>query len=98
MFMRAHLDDPAWFQPGSYAKFDRQARDILDGRQRVFLIDDPARTDLVQYPPGFPTFVAAVYGVTGQRSPHVVQLVQWAIDLVLSVVLIVGMAVSAFGW
>ena len=24
-FMRAHLDDPAWFQFGSYAKFDRQA-------------------------------------------------------------------------
>src|SRR6185503_4521484 len=98
MFMRAHLHDPAWFQTGSYAKFDRQARDILDGRQRVFLIDDPTRTDLVQYPPAFPTAVAAIYGVTGQRSAYVVQLVQWTIDLVLSLVLIVGITVTAFGW
>ena len=29
-FMRTHLHDPAWFQTGSYAKFDRQARAILD--------------------------------------------------------------------
>jgi len=98
MFMRAHLNDPAWFQTGSYAKFDRQARDILDGRQRLFLIDDPARTDLAQYPPAFPAAVAAIYGVTGERSAYVIQLVQWTIDLVLSLVLIVGIAVSAFGW
>ena len=56
--MRAHLNDPGWFQVGSYAKFDRQARDILDGRQRLFWIDDPARTDLAQYPPAFPALVA----------------------------------------
>ncbi len=98
MFMRAHLHDPAWFQTGSYAKFDRQARDILDGKQRVFFIDDPTRTDLVQYPPAFPTFVAVIYGVTGERSPYVVQLVQWTIDLVLSLFLIAGMTVTAFGW
>ncbi len=98
MFMRAHLHDPAWFQTGSYAKFDRQARDILDGRQRVFLIDDPTRTDLAQYPPAFPTAVAAIYSVTGQRSVYVVQLVQWTIDLVVSLVLIVGITVTAFGW
>lgn len=98
MFMRAHLEDPAWFQTGSYAKFDRQARDILEGRQRIFVIDDPARTDLAQYPPVFPALVAAVYGITGERSPYVVQLVQWAIDLVLSLVLIVGITVTAFGW
>jgi 4-amino-4-deoxy-L-arabinose transferase-like glycosyltransferase len=98
MFMRAHLDDPAWFQTGSYAKFDRQARDILDGRQRLFFIDDPGRTDLAQYPPAFPALVAAIYGVTGERSAYVVQLVQWAIDLVLSFVLIVGITVTAFGW
>ncbi|HEX3187801.1 MAG TPA: glycosyltransferase family 39 protein [Pyrinomonadaceae bacterium] len=98
MFMRAHLNDPAWFQTGSYSKFDRQARDILDGRQRVFLIDDPTRTDLAQYPPAFPASVAAVYGITGERSAYVVQLVQWAIDLVLSLVLIVGITVTAFGW
>ena len=98
MFMRAHLDDPAWFQTGSYAKFDRQARDILDGRQRIFFIDDPGRTDLAQYPPAFPALVAAIYGVTGERSAYAVQLVQWAIDLVLSLVLIVGITVTAFGW
>lgn len=98
MFMRAHLDDPAWFQTGSYGKFDRQARDILDGRQPIFLINDSTRTDLAQYPPAFPAAVAAIYGVTGERSAYVVQLVQWAIDLVLSFVLIVGITVTAFGW
>lgn len=98
MFMRAHLDDPAWFQTGSYGKFDRQARDILDGRQPIFLIDDPTRTDLAQYPPVFPAAVAAIYGVTGERSAYSVQLFQWAIDLVVSLVLIVGITVTAFGW
>src|SRR5687767_285883 len=98
MFMRAHLDNPAWFQTGSYGKFDRQARDILDGRQPIFLINDSTRTDLAQYPPAFPAAVAAIYGVTGERSAYVVQLVQWAIDLVLSFVLIVGITVTAFGW
>ena len=97
MFMRAHLNDPGWFQSGSYAKFDRQASDILDGRQRIFLIDDPARTDLAQYPPGFPAMVAAIYGITGERSVYVVQMVQWTIDLLLSLVLIVGITVTAFG-
>ncbi|HEY6660881.1 MAG TPA: hypothetical protein VI031_07055, partial [Pyrinomonadaceae bacterium] len=63
--MRAHLNDPAWFQVGSYAKFDRQARDILDGRQRLFWIDDPARTDLAQYPPAFPALVALIYKASG---------------------------------
>jgi 4-amino-4-deoxy-L-arabinose transferase-like glycosyltransferase len=98
MFMRAHLNDPAWFQTGSYGKFDRQARDILDGHQGIFLIHDPTRTDLVQYPPAFPAFVAAIYGVTGERSASVVQLVQWSIDLVVSLVLIAGITVTAFGW
>src|SRR5689334_25086080 len=98
MFMRAHLNDPAWFQTGSYAKFDRQARDILDGKQRVFLIDDPARTDLAQYPPAFPASVAAIYRLSGERSAYVVQVVQWTIDLLLSTVLIVGITVTAFGW
>src|ERR1051326_8439300 len=32
-FMRAHLNEPGWFQVGSYAKFDRQARAILNGQQ-----------------------------------------------------------------
>ncbi|HET7112713.1 MAG TPA: glycosyltransferase family 39 protein, partial [Pyrinomonadaceae bacterium] len=98
MFMRAHLEDPAWFQTGSYAKFDRQARDILDRRQGIFFINDSTRTDLAQYPPAFPAFVAAIYEVSGERSAYVVQVVQWTIDLVLSLVLIVGITVTAFGW
>ncbi|HEU4768443.1 MAG TPA: hypothetical protein VFS77_13765, partial [Pyrinomonadaceae bacterium] len=69
-FMRAHLNDPAWFQTGSYAKFDRQARDILDGRQRLFWIDDPTRTDLAQYPPGFPALLAFIYKATGEHSAY----------------------------
>src|SRR5215216_5286032 len=78
-FMRAHLNDPAWFQFGSYAKFDRQARDILDGRQRLFWIDDATRTDLAQYPPGFPPLVALIYKISGNASAYSVQLVQWFI-------------------
>jgi 4-amino-4-deoxy-L-arabinose transferase-like glycosyltransferase len=97
-FMRAHLNDPAWFQAGSYAKFDRQARDILDGRQRLFWIDDPARTDLAQYPPAFPALVALIYRVTGDQSAYTVQIVLWVLDLVLSLLLVGGIALSAFGW
>src|SRR4026209_478917 len=65
-FMRAHLHDPAWFQTGSYAKFDRQACDILDGRQNPFWIEDATRTDLVQYPPAFPALLALIYKVSGK--------------------------------
>jgi 4-amino-4-deoxy-L-arabinose transferase-like glycosyltransferase len=96
--MRAHLNDPAWFQIGSYAKFDRQARDILDGRQRLFWIDDPARTDLVQYPPAFPAFIALVYTVTGDKSVYTMQIVVWLLDLILSLLLVGGIALTAFGW
>ena len=56
-FVRAHLNDAGWFQYGSYHIFDEQARNILDGKDRVFWIDDPSRTDLVQYPPAFPLWV-----------------------------------------
>lgn len=96
--MRAHLDDPAWFQVGSYAKFDRQARAILDGRQRLFWIDDPTRTDLVQYPPAFPALVALIYKVSGEYSAYMVQIVLWFADLFLSFLLIAGIAFTAFGW
>ncbi len=97
-FMRANLHDAAWFQVGSYAKFDRQARDILDGRQRLFWIDDPTRTDLSQYPPAFPAAVALIYKLSGERSAYVVQSVQWIADLIVSFVLITGIAWTAFGW
>jgi 4-amino-4-deoxy-L-arabinose transferase-like glycosyltransferase len=96
-FMRAHLNDPAWFQVGSYAKFDRQARDILDGRQRLFWIDDATRTDLAQYPPAFPALVALIYKVTGDRSAYSVQLVLWFADLILSLLLSAGIAATAWG-
>jgi 4-amino-4-deoxy-L-arabinose transferase-like glycosyltransferase len=95
-FMRAHLNDPAWFQVGSYAKFDRQARDILEGRQKLFWIDDATRTDLAQYPPGFPALVALIYKVTGEQSAYSVQLVLWFADLILSFLLIAGMALTVF--
>ena len=97
-FMRARLNDAAWFQFGSYAKFDRQARDILEGRQRLFWIDDSTRTDLVRYPPAFPALVALIYKVSGEWSAYSVQLVLWFIDLVLSLLLIAGIAATAYGW
>lgn len=97
-FMHAHLNDPAWFQVGSYAKFDRQARAILDGRQKLFWIDDPTRTDLVQYPPAFPALVALIYKVSGDHSAYSVQLVLWLADLLLSFLLIGGIAFTAFSW
>jgi len=97
-FMRAHLNDPSWFQVGSYAKFDRQARDILDGRQKLFWIDDPTRTDLAQYPPAFPALVALIYKLSGERSAYSVQIVLWVADLILSLLLIVGIAASTFDW
>ena len=95
--MRVHLNDPAWFQVGSYAKFDRQARDILDGRQRLFWIDDGTRTDLVQYPPAFPALAALIYKLSGERSASSVQLVLWFADLFLSFLLIAGITFTAFG-
>lgn len=95
--MRAHLNDPAWFQVGSYAKFDQQARDILDGRQKLFWIDDPTRTDLVQYPPAFPALVTLIYKITGDHSAYSVQLVLWFVDLILSLGLIAGIALTVAG-
>jgi len=95
-FMRAHLNDPAWFQTGTYAKFDGQARDILDG-QKLFWIDDPTRTDLVRYPPAFPVLVALIYKLTGDHSAYSVQLVLWFLDLILSLLLIAGIAFTVFG-
>ena len=97
-FMRAHLNEPGWFQVGSYAKFDRQARAILDGQQRLFWIDDPTRTDLAQYPPAFPICVALIYKLSSAPSAYAVQSVQWLVDLFVSFVLVTGIAWTAFGW
>jgi 4-amino-4-deoxy-L-arabinose transferase-like glycosyltransferase len=97
-FVRAHLNDASWFQPGSYAVFDKRAQSILDGRARAFWIDDASRTDLVQYPPAFPWWVAVVYKMTGERSMYAVQSVQWILDSLLVMFLVTGVAVTAYGW
>jgi len=96
-FIRAHLNDPAWFQFGSYAVFDVSARDILDGKQPLFWISDPSRTDRIVYPPGYTLWLAFIYKVTGVRSAVDVQYVQTVLDSV-AVLLIVGIGVSAFSW
>src|SRR3954465_14691396 len=57
-FMRARLGDAGWFQTGTYAIFDNQARDILDGRASPFWIDDPKLTQAAVYPPGYPLWLA----------------------------------------
>ena len=98
MFMRAHLNDAAWFQFGSYSVFDRQARNLLNGQQNLFFINDPTRTDLVQYPPAFPVWVAVIYKLSGNHSAYSVQLVQWLLDFVFSFFLITGITVTACGW
>jgi len=96
-FLRAHFNDPAWFQSGSFSIFDRQARDVLDGRESIFWIPDSARTDLIQYPPGNIAWIAAIYSITGDRSPASVQRVQWVIDS-FAVLLIIAIGAIAYNW
>lgn len=96
-FLRAHLDDPGWFPSGIYAQFDRQAQNSLDGVAPIFWIQDPSRTDAAVYPPGYPFWLALVYNLSGSRSPVTVQNVQWVLDS-FSVLLIVGVGVTAFNW
>lgn len=96
-FIRAHFDDPGWFQFGSFAVFDRQTQAALDGRESFFWIPDSSRTDLIQYPPGGRAWMAFIYVVTGERSAASVQRVQLVLDS-LSVLLVVAIAVTAWGW
>jgi 4-amino-4-deoxy-L-arabinose transferase-like glycosyltransferase len=96
-FLRAHFNDPGWFQFGSYQVFDRQAQDVLDGKESFFWIPDATRTDLIQYPPGSRLWIAAIYAATGERSAAAVQRVQVFVDS-LAVLLIVGTGVSTYGW
>jgi len=96
-FLRAHFNDPGWFQFGSYAIFDRQAQDVLDGRESFFWIPDSTRTDLIQYPPGARMLLAATYAATGQRSAAAVQRVELVLDS-LSVLLVVAIGVMAYAW
>jgi 4-amino-4-deoxy-L-arabinose transferase-like glycosyltransferase len=96
-FIRAHFDDPGWFQSGSYAVFDASARDILDHKTPAFWINDSSRTDRIVYPPGYPLWMAFIYAVTGNRSPVSLQWVQLVIDS-LAVLLIVGIGATAYGF
>jgi 4-amino-4-deoxy-L-arabinose transferase-like glycosyltransferase len=96
-FMGAHLSDAGWFQMGTYAIFDKQARDILDGRAGVFWLEEGARTDAAVYPPGYTLWLALVYAVGGAPSVSVVQRVQWVLDA-LSILLLVGIGRTAYGW
>jgi hypothetical protein len=96
-FLADHFTDPGWFQSGSFSVFDTEAQEILDGKESWFRIPDNTRTDLIQYPPAYRVMVAAIYAATGERTAYAVQRVQWMLDS-LSVLLIVGIAVTAFGW
>ena len=96
-FINNHLADPAWFQSGTYALFERQAQAIMDHQSSAFWIDDPSRTESAVYPPGFPLWIATIYKISGHRSAAVVQMVQWVLDS-LSVVLIVGIGATAYNY
>ena len=96
-FIHSHLSDPSWFQSGTYSHFDIKAQEILDGKSSIFWIDDPSRTETAVYPPGYPLWVAFIYKLTGERSAASVQKVQWVLDS-LSVILIVGIAVTVYNW
>jgi len=96
-FLRAHLNDPGWFPYGIYAAFDAPAQDWLDHRASIFWLDDPSRTDRAIYAPGYPLWLAAIYKLSGSRSPGVVQNIQWVLDA-FAVLLIVGAGLTAFSW
>ena len=96
-FISAHLSDPAWFQSNTYAVFDKRAREMLDGKSSIFWIDNPAETDAAIYPPGYPLWIAFIYKLSGERSAASVQRVQWLLDS-FSVLLIVGIGVTAYNW
>jgi hypothetical protein len=96
-FMAARLDDAGWFQSGTYAIFDEQARNILDGKASPFWIDEGARTQAAIYPPAYSLWLVFIYGVSGVRSALVVQKVQWVLDA-LAPLLLIGIGVTAYGW
>src|SRR6185369_15973192 len=96
-FIATHLNDPGWFQSGSFAIFDRQAQNALDGKESFFWISDSSRTDLIEYPPGNKFWIGFIYVVTGERSALSVQRFQLIADS-LSILLIIGIGISAFSW
>jgi len=77
--------------------FDRQAQDVLDGRESFFWIPDSSRTDLIQYPPGGRLWMAFIYLITGERSAASVQWFQLVLDS-LSVLLVFAIGLTAYGW
>ena len=97
-FLGERLVDAGWFQYGSYKIFDERAQSILDGRESFFWIDDSSRTDLIQYPPAFPLWVAFIYSLTGERSAYSVLRVHWILDAFLLPALVIGIGVTAYGW
>ena len=94
-FIAAHFNDSAWFQYGSYAVFDRQAQAVLDGKQSSFRISDSSRTDLIQYPPGYPFWMALAYRISGSRTPLVIQHIQLVLDT-LAIFIVVGIVYVGF--
>ena len=96
-FINTHLSDPAWFQSGTFAIFDRKAQDILDHKSSFFWIDDASHTETAVYPPGYPLWIAAIYKLTSDRSAASVQEFQWVLDS-LSVFLVVGIGGLAYGY
>src|SRR5258705_10439381 len=96
-FNPAHFADPGWFQSGSFAIFDKQAQQVLDGKESFFWIPDSSRTDLIQYPPGNRVWIASIYAATGERSAASVQRVQLVVDS-FSILLLIGIGVSAYCW
>lgn len=96
-FMSARLTDAGWFQSGTFAIFDTQARDYLDGRAPLFWIEEESHTERAVYPPGYSLWLALIYSTSGTRSASVVQSVQWVLDA-LSPLLLVGIGVTAYGW
>lgn len=97
-FLGERLTDASWFQYGSYKIFDDRAQNILDGKESLFWISDSSRTDLIQYPPAFPAWVAFIYSVTGERSAYAVLRVHWVLDALIMSLLVVGIGVTAYGW
>jgi hypothetical protein len=96
-FLRPRLTDAGWFQFGTYAIFDKQAHDILDGRAPVFWIDDQSQTQSAVYPPGYALWLALIYKVSGERSVYVVQNTQWVLDA-LAVLLVIGIGATSYSW
>jgi hypothetical protein len=97
-FLSERLTDAGWFQYGSYKIFDERAQSILDGKESFFFISDASRTDLIQYPPAFPVWVAFIYAVTGERSAASVLRIHWVLDALIMTLLVAGIGITAYGW